>query len=114
MGKKYLCQQTVQPDKSFKVRTMKEGESDQQSSEEVVDGVNKQRVWDDVNRKDLVTNKTELKWGHLKHIHINKEMSMEQHYVETSHTFFGKSACQGASLMCQYTNASTTGHSRRN
>ena len=93
---------------------IKEGESDQQSSEEVVDGVSKQRVWDDVNRRDLVSNKTGLKWGHLKNMHINKEVPMEQHYAETSHTFSGKPACQGASLMCQYTNACTTGHSGRN
>lgn len=92
---------------------MKEGESDEQSNEEVVDGISKQRVWDDVNR-DLVTNKSGMKWDHLKHMHINKEVSMEQHYVERSHTFSGKPACQGAFVMCQYTSACTTGCSRRN
>lgn len=88
---------------------MKEGESDQQSSEEVVGGVSKQRVWDDVNRRDLVTNKTGLKWGHLKHMHINKEVSMEEHYVQRLPYLFPylwETSMPGASLMCQYTNGS--------
>jgi len=49
---------------------MKEGESDQQTREKVVDGISRQRVWDDENRRDLVMNKTGLKWCHLKHMHV--------------------------------------------
>lgn len=47
-------QKAVQPaEKRFKLRMVKEGESDQQSGEEMVDGVIKQRGWDGANRRDL-------------------------------------------------------------
>lgn len=50
---KKLRQKAVQSEKRFKLRMMKEGESDQQSGEEMVDGVIKERGWDGANRRDL-------------------------------------------------------------
>lgn len=50
-----------------------------------------------------------LKWGHLKHMHLNKEMSM-WHLWESSHTSSVKSPCQHTFIMCQYINAYSTGN----
>lgn len=51
---------------------------DQQSSEEVVDWVGKQRVWVYVNRRNLTINTIGLKLGHP-NMHINKRLPTGQY-----------------------------------
>lgn len=57
-----------------------------------MDWVIQLRLQGDVNRRDLVINKTGLKGTYFKYMHINKEVLTGQHYVEHSHMFSGKSA----------------------
>lgn len=46
--------------KSFKLGMARERESAQQSGEEVVDGVGKQRAWGDMNRRHIALTEVEL------------------------------------------------------
>lgn len=46
----------------------------QKPCEEVVDSVEKERALTDVNKKEDKFNKTGLKLGHLKHLHVRKKV----------------------------------------
>lgn len=58
---------------NFKLEVMRKGENDQQSHEEVVGGIEKEKVLHHENRSGTVINRTELMGNHPKHTHINKE-----------------------------------------
>ena len=60
-------------------------------SEETVDLLDKQSVCGDVSRRDLIITKTELKWGHSKSMHINKEGPTRKNYGKSSHSLSEKS-----------------------
>lgn len=45
-----------------------------------MESVGKLRVWDDVKKRYVTLNTAGLKWGHPKHMHINKERPTEKHY----------------------------------
>lgn len=51
-----------------------ERRSYQKPCEEVVDSVEKERALTDVNKKEDKFNKTGLKLGHLKHLHVRKKV----------------------------------------
>ena len=75
-----------------------------------MDVVGKQRAWGDMNRRDITINKTGLKWGHTKRMHVNKEMPTGWHYGQNFQTLSGQLARLGASLKCLYTTACSTGN----
>lgn len=56
------------------------GESYQQPCEEVVHRVDEEMVWSDENKKKHKTNKTGLKQGHLKLLHVSKNVPTRHHY----------------------------------
>lgn len=73
VDQKHLSYQAVQvSEESFKVERTGERVNNQQSSEEMVDQVGKQRVQGDVDWSILVIKKTRLKGIHSKHMHKNK------------------------------------------
>lgn len=73
VGQKHLSYQAVQvSEESFKVGRTGQRVNNQQSSEEMVDQVGKQRVQGDVDRSILMIKKTRLKGVHSKHVHRNK------------------------------------------
>ena len=61
-----------------------------------MDQVGKQRMKDDMDKRDLENNKKipqlGLKADHLECVHTNKDVLRGQHYEGSSHTFSGKSA----------------------
>lgn len=65
-------------EESFKVGTTGERVNNQQSSEEMVDQVGKQRVQDDMDWSILMIKKTRLKGVHFKHMHRNKGVSTRE------------------------------------
>lgn len=60
-----MCQQDGQTE-SFKLGITGEVVIPQQTSEQVVEGIGKLRSRGDRNRRDIVINKTMLKWNHFK------------------------------------------------
>lgn len=60
-----MCQQDGQTE-SFKLGIKGEVVIPQQTSEQVVEGIGKLRSRGDRNRRDIVINKTMLKWNHFK------------------------------------------------
>lgn len=59
-----------------------------------MDSVGKQRVWDDVNKRYLIVNKTGLNWDHPRHMHINKERPTEKTlHGELSFLGISKTGC---------------------
>lgn len=90
---------------NFNRGTMGEGVGNPPSGEEVLDQVGKERVQCDVDRRDIITNKTGLKGANLKSMHMDEEVPVGELCGGRSHTSSGKSARLGASLKCLYTNA---------
>ena len=78
-----------------------------------MDRIDKQRACSDVNKKECKINKTSLKWCHLKHLHVSKEVPIRHHYGKSHQTPLGKSAWWGictGTLKCLYTNAHSMGN----
>lgn len=73
-----------------------------------MDQFSKQRLKDDVDRRDPKTNKTELKGSHPKCVHTSKEKPTGQHDGGSPYTLSGKSVHSGSYLKCQYTNTLST------
>lgn len=67
-------------------------------------------AWGDVSTRDITINKTGLKWGHTKHMHVNNDMPVGWRYGESFQTLYGQLAQLGASLKCLYTTACSTGN----
>lgn len=87
--------------------------------------VDDQRACGDDNRKEHKINKMGLKWGHLQHLHVSKQMWTRHHYGKNQQqqqnnnnkhkksnprTVSGKSAYWVACLKCLYTNACSIGN----
>ena len=51
-----------------------------------------------------------LKWGHLQHSHVSKEVPKRHHYGEIPQTLSRNSTCWGTSLKCLNTNACSMGN----
>lgn len=68
-----------------------EGKSYQQPCEGVLDRIDRKTAWGDVNEREHITNKMKLKQGHLKHLHVSKEVVTRHLYEETIQTLSGKS-----------------------
>ena len=77
---------------------MGEGESYEQPCEGVINKVDKHKVWNDVNEVEHKINKTGFKFGHLKYLHVSKEVPTRQHYGETPHRPFRENQHAGVSL----------------
>ena len=60
--------------------------------------------------RDHTISKMGLKWGHLQHLHVSREMPTKHHGGEISHTLSKNSTCWAASLKCLYSNACSMGH----
>lgn len=86
VGRSIFANRLAHLGRSFKQGTMEEEKYNQTSNDKIVDFVVKQRVWDNVNMRYLIVNKTGLKGGHPKHTHINKKRPTEKHYRESSHS----------------------------
>lgn len=65
---------------SFKLRII----GDVKVPQQLVDGIDKLKVKGDGNRRDIVINKTMLKWNHFKHRCIKKEVPTEQSCGEST------------------------------
>lgn len=59
----------------------------------MMDRADKQRAWGDANEGKDRTNKTQLKWGHLKHLQVSKEVLTRHQFGKNPQTLSGKSAC---------------------
>lgn len=59
--------------------------------------VEEQRAWGDVTRPE---HKMGLKWGHLQHLHVSKEMPTRHHDGEMPQSLSRESICWGASVKC--------------
>ena len=89
---------------------MGEGESYEQPCEGVINKVDKHKVWNDVNEVEHKINKTGFKFGHLKYLHVSKEVPTRHRYREMSQTLSGKSAYCDASMKCLYSNTHNMGN----
>lgn len=80
-----------------------------------MDRADEQRAWGDVNIREYKINKLRLKQGHLKYMHVRKEVVRRQHYGKTNmqtkrtnkkpQTCSGKSTHQCTFLKCLHTKA---------